>query len=76
MWTSIYILLIIYKYNMSTNVKWSRELMEWRPPLARPTSRPKARWRDEFQKMLGTCNWQHIARAKTKKKWFDLQRSY
>ncbi|EYC04314.1 hypothetical protein Y032_0088g2137 [Ancylostoma ceylanicum] len=59
---------------MSTNVKWSRELVEWRPPLTRPAGRPKARWRDEFQKVLGTCNWQLIARAKTKKEWIDLTR--
>ncbi|EYC32906.1 hypothetical protein Y032_0002g503 [Ancylostoma ceylanicum] len=59
---------------MSINVKWSREVMEWRPPLTRPAGRPKARWRDEFQKVLGTCNWQLIARAKTKKDWVDLTR--
>ncbi|EYB83299.1 hypothetical protein Y032_0338g2934 [Ancylostoma ceylanicum] len=61
---------------MSTNVKWLRELVEWRPPITRPTGRPKARWRDEFQKVLGTCNWQLIARAKTKKEWVDLTRCH
>ncbi|EYC43695.1 hypothetical protein Y032_0483g2288 [Ancylostoma ceylanicum] len=59
---------------MSTDVKWSRQLVEWRPPLKRPAGRPKARWRDEFQKVLGTCNWRLIARARTKKEWIDLTR--
>ncbi|EYC28837.1 hypothetical protein Y032_0007g3453 [Ancylostoma ceylanicum] len=59
---------------MSNNIKWSRELMEWRPPLTRPAGRPKARWRDDFQKVFGTCNWQNFARMMTKKEWIDVLR--
>ncbi|EYC21168.1 hypothetical protein Y032_0020g34 [Ancylostoma ceylanicum] len=49
---------------MSNNIKWSRELMEWRSNL----TRPKARWRIVFQEVFGTRNWQNFARTTTKKR--------
>ncbi|EYC25050.1 hypothetical protein Y032_0012g1670 [Ancylostoma ceylanicum] len=63
-----------WKLAKSAEVKWSKELTEWRPPLNRLPGRPRTRWRDEFQKLLGTCNWQSIARMMTKKQWTDLMR--
>ncbi|EYC11015.1 hypothetical protein Y032_0053g2428 [Ancylostoma ceylanicum] len=63
-----------WKLARSTEVKWSKELMEWRPPSKRWVGRPKTRWRDEFQRMLGTSNWQSTARVMTKTEWNDLLR--
>ncbi|EYC30539.1 hypothetical protein Y032_0005g2704 [Ancylostoma ceylanicum] len=57
-----------------TDVKWSQKLTEWRPPSKRSVGCPKTRWRDDFQKLLETCNWQCTARVMTKREWIDLLR--
>ncbi|KAK6056929.1 hypothetical protein COOONC_05559 [Cooperia oncophora] len=58
----------------SSRNKWSKLLTEWHPYLRRRIGRPKSRWRDEFKKVLITCNWQNAARCMTKKEWIDLMR--
>ncbi|EYB93296.1 hypothetical protein Y032_0184g996 [Ancylostoma ceylanicum] len=58
----------------STEVKWSEELMKWRPPSKRWVGRPKTRWHDDFQRILGTSNWRSTTRVMTKIEWIDLLR--
>ncbi|KAK6043772.1 hypothetical protein COOONC_18724 [Cooperia oncophora] len=60
----------------SSRNKWSKLLTEWHPYLRRRIGRPKSRWRDEFKKVLITCNWQNAARCMTKKEWIDLMRCH
>uniref|UniRef100_A0A1I7YIQ5 Endonuclease-reverse transcriptase n=1 Tax=Steinernema glaseri TaxID=37863 RepID=A0A1I7YIQ5_9BILA len=52
--------------------KWSKIIMEWRPPKTRPPGRPRTRWRDEITKKLKTDAWQTKAKRVAFEQWLEI----
>jgi hypothetical protein len=56
-----------------TDERWTKKIMNWRPPKTRPRGRPPERWTDGIRKMAGT-NWQQVAMDRSK--WKEIGEAY
>jgi hypothetical protein len=56
-----------------TDERWTKKIMNWRPPKTRPRGRPPERWSDGIKKMAGT-NWQQVAMDRSK--WKEIGEAY
>ena len=57
----------------TTDERWTKNIMSWRPPRTRPMGRPPDRWTNSITRMAGT-NWQQVAMDRTK--WKELGEAY
>ena len=57
----------------TTDDRWTKNIMSWRPPTTRPMGRPPERWTNSIKRMAGT-NWQQVAMYRTK--WKELGEAY
>ena len=53
--------------------RWTKTIMNWRPPTKRPMGRPPERWANTIKRMAGT-NWQQVARDR--QKWKEIGEAY
>ena len=53
--------------------RWTKTIMNWRPPKKRPMGRPPERWANTIKRMAGT-NWQQVARDR--QKWKEIGEAY
>jgi len=57
-----------------TDERWTKNIMDWRPPITRPMGRPPERWANVIQKYLKEKNWQKVAMDRSK--WKELGEAY
>ena len=53
--------------------RWTKTIMDWRPPTTRPTGRPPERWTNGIKRVAGN-NWQQTATDRMK--WKELGEAY
>lgn len=56
-----------------TDERWTKKIMNWRPPITRPVGRPPERWRNGIKRIAGT-NWQQVAMDRSK--WKEIGEAY
>ena len=43
-----------------TDDRWTKAILQWRPPKTRPTGRPPERWTNDIKRVAG-ITWQQVA---------------
>jgi hypothetical protein len=56
-----------------TDDRWTKAIMNWRPPTTRPMGRPPERWTNGIKRAAGS-NWQQVAMDRSK--WKELGEAY
>ena len=56
-----------------TDERWTKIIMNWRPPTTRPMGRPPERWTNNIKRAAGT-NWQQVAMDRLK--WREIGEAY
>ena len=56
-----------------TDERWTKTIMNWRPPTTRPMGRPPERWTNSIKRTVG-MNWQQVAMDRTN--WKELGEAY
>jgi hypothetical protein len=56
-----------------TDERWTKTIMNWRPPTTRPGGRPPERWTNGIKRAAGT-NWQQVAMDRSK--WKEKGEAY
>jgi endonuclease/exonuclease/phosphatase family metal-dependent hydrolase len=57
----------------TTDDRWTKQIIQWRPPIKRPTGRPPQRWTDDIKRTAGT-KWQQM--ATDREEWKTLGEAY
>ena len=53
--------------------RWTKTIMQWRPPMKRPMGRPPERWTNDIKRMAG-ATWQQV--AMNREKWRSMGEAY
>lgn len=56
-----------------TDNRWTKNILQWRPPTKRPTGRPPERWTNSIKRLAGQ-SWQQS--AMDREKWKELGEAY
>jgi len=56
-----------------TDDRWTKTIMQWRPPVKRPVGRPPERWTNDIKRAAGT-SWQQV--AMDREKWRSMGEAY
>ena len=56
-----------------TDDRWTKTIMDWRPPITRPMGRPPQRWTNNIKRAAGS-NWQQVAMDRST--WKEIGEAY